>query len=427
MTPLDYRIVAFDRPHRVVLLGESDTVRSEDTVTVAPSADGGSVLTYEADLRLRGPVRALNPVLPLAFDRIGDQRRGRTAPGARGSARPDRAAPGRGGSGRAPSTRGLEATVVGSFSSIGPVLRSRTAGWTPAALGWPGAPSWSPGPPRASGWPPPPGSPAWVPRWSSRPGATSAPSGPRARCARRSRPPTSPTCWPTWASSTRCGRWPTHFLATHDRLDVLVHNAGALTKDAPVTGSGTELTVASQVAAPYLLTGLLLAALGAGAPSRVIQVSSGGMYTQRFDLATLEMGPDELRRHRGLRQGQAGPAGPAARVGAAHGRVRASSFHAMHPGWADTPGIRRSLPGFSKVDGPAAAHARTGRRHRGVAGRRTGRRASRTAASGWTAGAGGSTRYPGPGCPRPDFRRRRRRTCGRGAPAHRLGRPVRPA
>ena len=35
-TPLDYRIVAFDRPNRVVLLGESDTIRSEDTVTVVP-------------------------------------------------------------------------------------------------------------------------------------------------------------------------------------------------------------------------------------------------------------------------------------------------------------------------------------------------------------------------------------------------------
>jgi NAD(P)-dependent dehydrogenase (short-subunit alcohol dehydrogenase family) len=42
------------------------------------------------------------------------------------------------------------------------------------------------------------------------------------------------------------------FLAGHDRLDVLVHNAGALTKDRRVTGSGLELTVASQVAAPFL-------------------------------------------------------------------------------------------------------------------------------------------------------------------------------
>ena len=28
------------------------------------------------------------------------------------------------------------------------------------------------------------------------------------------------------------------------------------------------------------------------------------------------------------------------------------SFHAMHPGWAATPGIRDSLPGFARVMGP---------------------------------------------------------------------------
>jgi dehydrogenase/reductase SDR family protein 12 len=27
-------------------------------------------------------------------------------------------------------------------------------------------------------------------------------------------------------------------------------------------------------------------------------------------------------------------------------------FHAMHPGWADTPGIRSGLPGFAKIMGP---------------------------------------------------------------------------
>ncbi|MDQ1248323.1 MAG: dehydrogenase/reductase family er 12, partial [Actinomycetota bacterium] len=27
-------------------------------------------------------------------------------------------------------------------------------------------------------------------------------------------------------------------------------------------------------------------------------------------------------------------------------------FHAMHPGWADTPGVAESLPGFRKVTGP---------------------------------------------------------------------------
>ena len=72
-TPLDYRIVTFDRPHRVVLLGESDTIRSEDTVTVVPAADGGSILTYDAELRLKGSFALANPVLGLFFDRIGDK------------------------------------------------------------------------------------------------------------------------------------------------------------------------------------------------------------------------------------------------------------------------------------------------------------------------------------------------------------------
>ncbi len=63
VTPLEYRIVAFDRPHRVVLLAESGAVRSKDTVTITPAADGGSILSYEADLRLKGAWSAANGVL----------------------------------------------------------------------------------------------------------------------------------------------------------------------------------------------------------------------------------------------------------------------------------------------------------------------------------------------------------------------------
>ena len=90
VTPLDYRIVAYDRPHRVVLLGESDTIRSEDTVTVAPAADGGSILTYDADLPPEGrlsrwPTRSW----PVVFDRIGDQ----GAAGLRATARRPRRCP----------------------------------------------------------------------------------------------------------------------------------------------------------------------------------------------------------------------------------------------------------------------------------------------------------------------------------------------
>lgn len=50
---------------------------------------------------------------------------------------------------------------------------------------------------------------------------------------------------------------------------------------------GLEQTVACHVVGPFLLTTLLLPALRAAAPSRVVWVSSGGMYTEPLDVAAL--------------------------------------------------------------------------------------------------------------------------------------------
>ena len=70
--PLRYRTVTFERPHRLVLRAETSTVVSEDTITVRAAPDGGSVLTYEAELRPKGPMRLADPVLGLLFRRLGD-------------------------------------------------------------------------------------------------------------------------------------------------------------------------------------------------------------------------------------------------------------------------------------------------------------------------------------------------------------------
>ncbi len=141
------------------------------------------------------------------------------------------------------------------------------------------------------------------------------------------------------------------FNATHDRLDVLIHNAGTIHPDFRANEAGTELTVLGQVVAPFLLTRMLTPALLAAAPSRVITVCSGGMYTQRLDPATLQMpGP----RYRGVtayaraKRAQAALSREWARRMAGTG----VAFHAMHPGWVNTPGVAAALPGFSRAARP---------------------------------------------------------------------------
>ena len=78
-------------------------------------------------------------------------------------------------------------------------------------------------------------------------------------------------------------RFAESFLARRDRLDVLVNNAGVLPQERRTAADGLELTFATNVLGPFLLTSLLLPALQPAAPSRVVTVSSGGMYTARLD------------------------------------------------------------------------------------------------------------------------------------------------
>ena len=141
------------------------------------------------------------------------------------------------------------------------------------------------------------------------------------------------------------------FLVGDNGLHVLIHNAGALTRERREARDGTELTFASQVLGPFLLTTLLLPALRRAAPARVLTVSSGGMYTQRLDLAALEMGPD---RYDGAVAYARAKRAQVALTGEWARRVppAVAVFHAMHPGWADTPGVVSSLPTFHRLMRP---------------------------------------------------------------------------
>jgi dehydrogenase/reductase SDR family protein 12 len=135
-----------------------------------------------------------------------------------------------------------------------------------------------------------------------------------------------------------------------DVIDVLVHNAGALTSERHETTDGLEVTVASQVVGPFLLTALLLDQLRTSSGGRVITMSSGGMYASPLEVGRLQMGAD----YRGAEQYARAKRAQVTlnEMWAAHPCGQGVSFHAVHPGWADTPGVAMSLPRFRRLVGP---------------------------------------------------------------------------
>lgn len=140
-------------------------------------------------------------------------------------------------------------------------------------------------------------------------------------------------------------------LATHDRLDVLIHNAGALHPERHVNPDGIEATVASQVVGPFLLTTLLLDRLAASAPARVLTMASGGMYASGLHVTDLEMSPeayDGVQQYARVKRAQVVLNEMWAER---HGHL-GITFHSLHPGWADTPGVDAGLPTFATVMGP---------------------------------------------------------------------------
>jgi NAD(P)-dependent dehydrogenase (short-subunit alcohol dehydrogenase family) len=136
-----------------------------------------------------------------------------------------------------------------------------------------------------------------------------------------------------------------------ERVDVLIHNAGALDQEYGRSPQGIERTVASQVVGPFLLTGLMLPRLRAASRARILWVSSGGMYSQRLSVADLEMTRDRYDGTVAYARAKRAQV-TLAQMWAEYLRLDHIASHAMHPGWADTPGVQRSLPTFRRLTAP---------------------------------------------------------------------------
>lgn len=134
--------------------------------------------------------------------------------------------------------------------------------------------------------------------------------------------------------------------------DAVVHNAGALLHDLVRTSQGFETTIATHVIAPHLATRRFLS-------PRTIWVSSGGMYGAALpDVSRVD--PMNPPRYDGTRQYALAKRMQVTLVDEWATRREDQFIAAMHPGWADTPGVRTSLPGFARVTSPVLRTADQG-------------------------------------------------------------------
>jgi dehydrogenase/reductase SDR family member 12 len=134
------------------------------------------------------------------------------------------------------------------------------------------------------------------------------------------------------------------------KIDVLVNNVGVLLDDLSITPEGRESSFVSNLLSHYQLTeGLIRAGALAGSQAAVINMTSGGGYNMPLMVAMLNV-TDPARYNGVFAYGF-------------HKRAQmvlnqywrdtygawGIQFYVMHPGWADTDGVKRSLPRFRRI------------------------------------------------------------------------------
>ncbi|KAF2359727.1 Short-chain dehydrogenase/reductase SDR [Trinorchestia longiramus] len=138
------------------------------------------------------------------------------------------------------------------------------------------------------------------------------------------------------------------FLQSHDRLHVLINNAGVMKHERTVDDDGLEYNFAVNTMAVYLMITALVPLLQKSEDSRVITVSSGGMLSVKLDpedLSFENLVPFDGRlAYSQTKRQQVSLTLCAAQM---YDRVH---FSSMHPGWVDTLAVRTSIPDFYEAN-----------------------------------------------------------------------------
>jgi len=134
------------------------------------------------------------------------------------------------------------------------------------------------------------------------------------------------------------------FSENETTLNVLVNNAGCMINTRQVDENGLEKNFATNTLGTHLLTHSLIPLLSKSDKPRVIIVSSGGMLVQKLDLSDLQF--EKMKPFDGTMAYAQNKRQQIIMTEQYAVRYPNIHFSAMHPGWADTPAVRSSMPDF---------------------------------------------------------------------------------
>jgi dehydrogenase/reductase SDR family protein 12 len=337
--PMTYVVREYDAPRRVVLEGRSDSVHALDQIEFSPTTRGTRI-AYTADISLLGAMRVVEPWLKGALVKVGkDALQGLHAALSTDAPPPDRSllndlldrllVPGllgftnagyqwhrRRWKPLAVTLRDRTVVVTGATSGLG-----RAAALQLAELG---------------------ARVILVGRDPDRAEAT------RREIVAATGNDNLAVALADLSLLSDVRKLAQRLLRDEPRIHVLVNNAGVLLNRRTTTAEGHEATLATNLLAPFLLTQSLLPCLRRSAPSRIINVSSGGMYATGLALDDLQY---EKSAYDGSRAYARTKRALVVLTEMWADKLKGSGVvvHAMHPGWADTPGVASSLPGFRTV------------------------------------------------------------------------------
>ena len=147
--------------------------------------------------------------------------------------------------------------------------------------------------------------------------------------------------------------------AKYPQIHVLINNAGVLPESRKETSDGIELTLATNLVGSFLLTNLLIPRMVASAPARIVNVSSGGMYTQKIDVTDLQSETGEFNGTMAYAQTKRGQV-ILTELWAEQLEGTGVVVNAMHPGWVNTPGVQDWSSAFYSIMRPLLRTPRQG-------------------------------------------------------------------